>query len=240
MALCRDAGLARSDAGWDLALVLNQTLETRWKEPDEGIWEVRGGARHFTHSKMMAWVAFDRSVRAVESHGLPGPVDRWRAIRDEIHAEVCSRGFDPALNAFVQSYGSKALDASLLMMPYCGFLPADDPRVVGTVAAVERDLVRDRLVMRYSDAGNLDGLPAGEGMFLACSFWLVDNLALQGRLDEAVDLFDFLLSLRNDVGLLAEEYDTDAGRMLGNFPQALSHIALVNSAYALAEATSRT
>ena len=221
---------------WSLQRRLLRFLEDAWKQPDEGIWEVRGGPRHFTHSKVMAWVAFDRGVQAIERFGRAGPVERWRKIRAEIHREVLERGFDVELNSFTQSYDSKALDASLLVIPLVGFLPADDPRVVGTVAAIERDLYRDGFVYRYAgdDAENsVDGLPAGEGAFLPVTFWFVDNLALQGRIDEAEELFERLLSLRNDLGLLAEEWDPVTRRQLGNFPQAFTHVALVNSAFNL-------
>jgi GH15 family glucan-1,4-alpha-glucosidase len=184
----------------------------------------------------MAWVAFERGVQAVERFGRNGPVERWRAIRTEIHREVCEQGYDPELNSFTQFYGSKRLDASLLMIPLVGFLPADDARMVGTVAAIERELVRDGLVYRYShdeEARNVDGLPPGEGAFLPCTFWLADNLALQGRLDEAEEIFEQLLALRNDLGLLAEEWDPSARRQLGNYPQAFTHVALVNTAFNL-------
>ena len=220
--------------GWQLQRALVCHLETIWREPDEGIWEVRGGRQHFTHSKVMAWVAFDRAVKTAERFRLAGPVDRWRLVREEIHAEVCARGFDPTLNSFVQAYGSRQLDASLLMLPLVGFLPPDDPRVRGTVEAIERGLMSDGLVLRYDSSATDDGLPPGEGTFLACSFWLADNLALLGRHDDARRLFERLLSLRNDVGLLAEEYDTRRHRQVGNFPQALSHLALVGTALNLA------
>ena len=186
---------------------LLEHLETVWREPDEGIWEVRGERRHFTHSKVMAWVAFDRAVRSVEGFGLDGPVEPWRQLRQEIHDDVCRHGFDPELNAFVQSYGSKQLDASLLLLPVVGFLPPEDPRIRGTVAAIERQLLVDGFVLRYDSAATDDGLPPGEGAFLACSFWLADAYVMLGRTDEARRLFERLLSLRNDVGLLAEEYD---------------------------------
>ena len=211
-------------------------LEQAWKEPDEGIWEVRGPRRHFTHSKVMAWVAFDRGVQAVERFGRAGPVDAWRETRAEIHREVLENGFDVELNSFTQSYGSKRLDASLLTIPLVGFLPADDPRMVGTVAAIERELVRDGLVYRYSqdrESSGVDGLPPGEGAFLPCTFWFADNLALQGRMDEAEELFERLLALRSDLGLLAEEWDPETRRQLGNFPQAFTHVALVNTAFNL-------
>ena len=223
------AGLERDPEGPRVASKLMEHLESVWTEPDEGIWEVRGPRRHFTHSKMMAWVAADRMAKLTEAAG-QGEPDRWRALGAAIHADVCRRGFDPARNAFVQAYGAHELDASLLMIPLVGFLPPEDPRVRGTVAAIERELLVDGLVQRYTTESGVDGLPPGEGVFLACSFWLVDNLVLQGRRDEARRLFDRLLGLRNDVGLLAEQYDPRARRQLGNFPQALSHIALINSA----------
>src|SRR5690348_5980269 len=234
--LARRAGLHPDENAWRVQQALNDFLESAWKEPDEGIWEVRGPRRHFTHSKVMAWVAFDRGVQAVERFGRTGPVDRWRQVRAEIHDEVLRRGFDPELNSFVGFYGAKRVDASLLVIPLVGFLPADDPRMVGTVAAIERELVRDGFVQRYltdEKAQSIDGLPPGEGVFLPCTFWLVDNLALQGRLDEARELFERLLALRTDLGLLAEEYDPDLRRQLGNFPQAFTHVALVNTAFNL-------
>ncbi|HEU4680293.1 MAG TPA: glycoside hydrolase family 15 protein, partial [Gemmatimonadales bacterium] len=203
-------------------------------EPDEGIWEVRGPRRHFTHSQMMAWVAFDRGVRAVERYGLEGPVERWRSLRDEVHTQVCGEGFDPERGAFVQSFGSKRLDASLLMMPLVGFLPATDSRVLGTVAAIQRELTTDGFVSRYAPDVDVEGVPGTEGAFLPCSFWLVDNLALQGRHQEARVLFERLLAIRNDLGLLSEEYDPVTRRLLGNFPQAFSHIGLINTAFNLA------
>jgi GH15 family glucan-1,4-alpha-glucosidase len=226
----RKAGLPAVDADWSLECALIDHLDTIWDQPDDGIWEVRGGRKHFTHSKVMAWVAFDRAIRSAEEFGMEAPLDRWRKTRDAIHEQVCARGFDAERNSFVQSYGVKALDASLLLIPVVGFLPPSDPRVVGTVAAIERELVRDGLVIRYDTGESKDGLPPGEGAFLACSFWLVDNYVLQGRKDEAQALFDRLLALRNDVGLLAEEYDPVAKRQLGNFPQAFSHLSLINAA----------
>lgn len=232
---CRREGLPLNEPAWHLERALLAFLEGAWDLPDEGIWEVRGPRQHFTHSRMMAWVALDRAVKSVERFGLEGPVDRWAALRDEIHEEVCRRGYDPELGAFVQSYDSRLLDASLLMMPLVGFLPATDPRVRGTVAAIERELLVDGLVKRYSSARTDDGLPPGEGAFLACSFWLADNYALMGRRREAVEMFERLLALRNDVGLLSEEYDVRSGRMLGNFPQAFSHVGMVNTARNLTE-----
>jgi GH15 family glucan-1,4-alpha-glucosidase len=211
-------------------------LEKIWREPDEGLWEVRGPRQHFTHSKVMVWVAFDRAVKSIEQFGDTGPLERWRAVAAEIHDDICRKAFDPALDSFVQSYGSKALDASLLLLPLVGFLPPADPRIVGTVRAVEQRLMSGGLVFRY-DTGNVeDGLPPGEGAFLACSFWLADNWILQGRTDEAKRLFGRLVALANDVGLLAEEYDPRSGRQMGNVPQAFSHVALVNTAYNLTRA----
>jgi len=232
--IARRAGLEANDASWSLECALIEHLATIWDQPDDGIWEVRGGRRHFTHSKVMAWVAFDRAVRSIEEFGLEGPIDCWRAIRDSIHEQVCDQGFDDEQNSFVQSYGDAALDASLLLIPMVGFLPASDPRVRGTLEAIERNLVRDGFVLRYHTSEGTDGLPPGEGAFLACSFWLADNYILQGREQDARELFGRLLSLRNDVGLLAEEYDPSAKRQLGNFPQAFSHLALINTARNLA------
>ena len=221
---------------WMLQIELLKHLEKIWELPDEGIWEVRGPRRHFTYSKMMAWVAFDRAVKSIEEFGFVGPLDHWRHLRQHIHDDICAKGFDPEQNAFTQSYGAKELDASLLMMALVGFLPPDDKRLRGTVEAIERRLVVDGFVRRYDTQTAEDGLPAGEGVFLACSFWLVDNLVLLGRLDDARSLFERLLALRNDLGLLSEEYDPAANRLVGNFPQAFSHIALINSAYNLARA----
>ncbi len=230
----RKAGLKYDATSWSLECAMVGHLEKIWDQPDDGIWEVRGGRRHFVHSKVMAWVAFDRAVRSATEFGLEGPVERWREVRDAIHAQVCAQGFDPKQGSFVQSYGSGALDASLLMIAIVGFLPPEDARVRGTVAAIERGLLRDGLVLRYDTGDGHDGLPPGEGAFLACTFWLVDNYVLQDRLDEAQALFDRLLAYRNDVGLLAEEYDPAARRQLGNFPQAFSHLALINTATGLA------
>jgi GH15 family glucan-1,4-alpha-glucosidase len=228
--LARAAGLEAEPAAWDFLLVLLKFLESHWERPDEGLWEVRGPPRHFTHSKVMAWVAFDRAIKGAEAGGLEGPIERWRQLRDAIHAQVCEKGFDARSNSFVQAYDSPHLDASLLLIPQVGFLPPDDPRVRGTIEAIERNLVVDGLVLRYSTATDVDALPAGEGTFLPCSFWLADSYVLTGRREEGEALFERLLALRNDVGLLAEEYDPRAKRMLGNFPQALTHIALVNTA----------
>ena len=215
---------------WRVQKVLLAHLAQVWDEPDEGIWEVRGPRRHFTHSKLMAWVAFDRGIKSVESFGLSGPVDEWRAIRAQIHADICAKGFDAEKNSFVQYYGSNGVDAALLLIPQVGFLPPEDPRVRGTLAAIERELIVDGLVLRYRTEANVDGLPPGEGPFLACSFWLADAYEMLGRHEEAERMFEHLLSFRNDLGLLAEEYDPRAGRQLGNFPQGFSHIALVNTA----------
>ncbi len=232
----RAHGLPKESHAWALQKKLLQYLEDGWRQADEGIWEIRGPRRHFTHSKVMCWVAFDRAVRTVEEQDLDGPVDRWRAIRDRIHEEVCDKGFDPELGSFTQSYGSQELDASLLLIPLVGFLPADDERVSGTIDAVQRTLTRAGLVLRYrTDEEGVDGLPPGEGVFLPCSFWLVDCLELLGRHDEAHRLFERLLGMSNDVGLIAEEYDPEAKRLLGNFPQAFTHLALVNSAFNLAK-----
>jgi GH15 family glucan-1,4-alpha-glucosidase len=233
----RKHGAPADDNVWSLIRMMLRWLEEGWRQPDAGIWEVRGSRRHFTHSKVMAWVAFDRGVRHIDELGREGPLERWCAIRDEIHAEVLARAWNEDKQAFTQSYDSDELDASVLLMPLVGFLPADDPRVVSTVDAIRRELTVEGLVLRYRsrDDGAVDGLPAGEGVFLACSFWLADVLALQGRTDEARELFERLLDLRNDVGLLAEEYDPFEGRLLGNFPQAFTHLALLNTAYILGE-----
>jgi len=212
---------------------LMEYLETIWNEPDEGIWEVRGRRRDFTHSKVMAWVAMDRAVKAIEQFGTEGPLDRWRAVRDEIHESVCRHGYDAELGSFVQSYGSKEVDASLLMLPVVGFLPPEDPRVRGTVAAAEKRLLRGGFLDRYETRSGVDGLPPGEGAFLPCSFWLADNYVLQGRREEARALFERLVGLANDVGLLSEEYDRGLRRLVGNFPQALSHVSLINTAVSL-------
>jgi GH15 family glucan-1,4-alpha-glucosidase len=230
-------GLARDHAAWDVQQALLAHLETAWVEPDHGIWEVRGAPRHFTHSKVMAWVAFDRAIKMVESFGTDGPVERWRQIRRQIHDDVCRRAFSDKRGTFVQSYGAEELDASLLLIPLTGFLPATDPRMVDTVNAIERELKVGELVQRYRTHTSMDGLPPGEGAFLACSFWLADNFCLQGRWDQARALFERLVGLANDVGLLSEEYDPAAERFLGNFPQAFSHVALVSTAINLSHAT---
>ncbi len=230
LSLARGAGLEPIADAWQFQKKLLASLEETWNQPDHGIWEVRGEPRHFTHSKVMAWVAFDRSIADVERYKLDGPVARWRALRRKIHADICWRGYDRERKTFVQYYGSAEVDASLLLLPIVGFLPPEDARIRGTLAAVQRDLCVDGLVARYRTRPGVDGLPAGEGHFLPCSFWLADCLALCGRHDEAVALFESLLALRNDVGLLAEEYDAVARRQLGNFPQALTHMALVNTA----------
>jgi len=233
--LTRHSGIGSDRDAWALQRALVRRLESIWREPDEGIWEVRGPRRHFVHSKVLAWVAFDRAVRAVEEAGLPGPVDRWRQVREAIHADVCANGYDAERNTFTQYYGSRGLDAALLQIPLVGFLPPEDPRVVGTVEAVQRELCEDGFVLRYrtDDELSVDGLAGEEGAFLACSFWLVDNLQLMGRSAQARELFERLLALRNDVGLLSEEYDPRYGRLVGNIPQAFSHVALVNSAHNL-------
>jgi GH15 family glucan-1,4-alpha-glucosidase len=228
--LARAAGLPPEPEAWKVQVALLKFVESHWERPDDGLWEIRGPRLHFTHSKIMAWVAFDRAIKDAEQDSLEGPIDRWRQLRDTIHTQVCANGFDSKRNSFVQSYDSAHLDASLLLIPQVGFLPADDPRVVGTIAAIERSLVVDGLVKRYSTATKVDALPPGEGTFLPCSFWLADSYLLTGRRAEGEALFERLLALSNDVGLFAEEYDPNAKRMLGNFPQALTHMALVNTA----------
>ncbi len=233
-------GLPASPEAWALSRKHLEFLETGWREPDAGIWEVRGPYRHFTHSKVMCWVAFDRAVRTVEEWGNEGPVERWTQLRDEIHADVCANGYDHEVGAFVQSYGSQRLDASLLLIPLLGFLPAEDDRVRSTVEVIGRELSCDGLIARYQADGenvDVDGLPPGEGVFLPCTFWYAADLALLGRVDEAHALYERLLALRNDLGLLSEEYDPAAGRMLGNFPQAFTHLTLVACAHVLARGT---
>ena len=229
----QQGGLESLDAAWEIQRELLKYLESAWRQPDSGIWEVRGPPRHFVYSKVMAWVAFDRAVKSVERFSVPGPVDHWRQLRDTIHGEVCTRGYDASRNTFVQAYDSDELDASLLLLPSLGFLPPSDSRVLGTLAAVEKHLLRDGFVMRYDTHVVQDGLPPGEGVFLACSFWLVDAYAMCGRTEEAVALFERLLALRNDVGLLSEEYDVKAGRLVGNFPQAFSHLSVIGTAFNL-------
>ncbi|MBX3187111.1 MAG: glycoside hydrolase family 15 protein [Labilithrix sp.] len=232
----RRMGLSRNDDAWELQRLVGDWLESRWRDVDHGLWEVRGTPRPFVHSKMMAWTGLDRLVKAVEDHGLSGPVAEWRRTRAEIHDEVCRRGFNAALGSFTQSYDSDVLDASLLLMPTVGFLPHDDPRVRGTIAAIERSLVRDGFVLRYAtdeSSRNVDGLPGREGAFIACSFWMVDALVSIGRVDDARSMFDRILSVRNDVGLLSEEYDLERKRLVGNFPQAFAHVGIVNGAYML-------
>ncbi len=233
----RHKGLPRTPEGWAMGLAFIQHLERIWTEPDEGIWEVRGGRQHFTHSKVMAWVAFDRMIKSAEAFNFEGPVEHWREVAARIHHDVCTRGFDPDLGSFVQAYGSRQLDASLLLIPCVGFLPPEDPRVRGTLRAIEQRLLVDGLVMRYDSSQTPDGLPPGEGRFLACSFWLVDAYVMQRRWDDAHRLFERLIGLCNDVGLLSEEYDPRTRRLVGNFPQAFTHVSLVNSAFYLARAT---
>lgn len=233
---CRRAGLEPPQyEGEGVAKALLEFLETGWERPDDGIWEMRGPRRHFVHSKMMAWVAVDRAIRSAERGWFSGDVARWKTLRNTIHEQVCRQGFDAGLNSFVQYYGSKHLDASLLMMPLVGFLPPEDPRVLGTVKAIETHLMENGFVGRYARDPAVDGMPHGEGKFLACSFWLADNYGLQGRQEDAVRMFERLLDIRNDVGLLSEEYDPVAKRLLGNFPQAFSHVGLVNTAFNLSQ-----
>jgi GH15 family glucan-1,4-alpha-glucosidase len=222
-----------SEDDFRVLVLLLEHLETIWQQPDEGIWETRGGPQQFTHSKMMAWVAFDRGVLLAVQLKYDAPVEKWKTIRDTLHSEICAKGFNEKKNSFVQTYGSEQLDAALLLMPVVGFLPGSDPRVKGTVEAIERELMPAGLVLRYNTAKVDDGLPPGEGLFLACSFWMVSSLKAIGRVDDARALFERLLALRNDLGLLSEEYDVERKRMVGNFPQAFSHIALVNAAFDL-------
>jgi GH15 family glucan-1,4-alpha-glucosidase len=231
-------GLAPAESAWSMQQSLLTYLETRWESPDEGLWEIRGVSRHFVHSKVMCWVAFDRGVRMAEEFGRPGPTGHWRRIRDRIHRDVLAHGYDPVRNTFTQAYGTADLDAALLLIPQVGFLPPDDPRVMGTVAAVHRELAEDGFVRRYptvEEGVSADGLTGSEGAFLACSFWMAASLRQVGRVDEARDLFERLLGLRNDVGLLAEEYDPQARRLTGNFPQAFSHVPLIRTAYDLSD-----
>ena len=234
--LARQAGLPPDDEMWDVQRAIMEYLEGAWREPDNGLWEVRGPRRHFTHSKILAWVAADRMTLSVERRGIDGPAGRWRALREEIHREVCARGYDPGRNTFTQFYGSKGLDAALLLIPRLGFLPPDDPRVTGTVDAVRGELMEDGFVLRYRpEIDRVDRMPGGEGVFIACSFWLAHAFALLGRREEARELFERLLTLRNDVGLLAEEYDLGRRRQIGNYPQAYSHVAIVNTAFAITD-----
>ncbi|MEU5313458.1 glycoside hydrolase family 15 protein [Streptomyces sp. NPDC021562] len=235
LSLARSAGLPTKPHMWSIQCTLLKFLEKTWRQPDEGLWEVRGGRRHFVHSKVLVWVAADRAVKTLEDYPeLEGDLERWRAFRDEVHQEVCEKGFDPKRNTFTQYYGSRELDAALLLIPRVGFLPPDDPRVIGTVDAIRDDLGHGGFLRRYdTDAIGVDGMPGGEGAFLACSFWLADALHMTGRTDEAKELFERLVGLVNDVGLLSEEYDPESGRQLGNFPQAFSHIGLVNTALTL-------
>ncbi|CAN5345296.1 glycoside hydrolase family 15 protein [soil metagenome] len=237
LALARAAGLARDEDAWDLQCAFMDYLEGAWHQPDNGLWEVRGPRQQFVHSKLLCWVGADRMIRTVEDSGLPGPLDRWKAMRAEIHREICADGYDAERNTFTQYYGSAGLDAALLLMPRLGFLPGGDPRVIGTVDAVVRELTEDGFVLRYRpEREGVDGLPGGEGTFIMCTFWLADALALTGRRTEATALFERLLGLRNDVGLLAEEWDTVGRRHLGNTPQAFSHLSLVNTAGVLSAA----
>jgi GH15 family glucan-1,4-alpha-glucosidase len=237
----RHAGLELTGEEWSLTRALVDHVESHWRLPDAGMWEVRGPSRHFVTSKVMAWVALDRAIRDAEQYGLPAPLPRWRALREEIHREILVKGYDPDRETFTQSYGSKVLDATALLLPLVGFLPATDDRMLGTVAAIERELSRDGLLYRYttSEDTSVDGLPPGEGTFLACTFWLVAIYALSDRLGEARTLFERLLALRNDLGLLAEQYDPQSGRHLGNFPQALSHVPLIMAAQLLDDASQR-
>jgi GH15 family glucan-1,4-alpha-glucosidase len=231
--LAQQFGTGGDQEAWKLAKHLVEFVVDHWQEPDEGIWEIRGPRRHFTHSRVMAWVALDRAVRAIEKFGLDGPLKDWRRVRDQIKEEVLEKGFDPKRSTFTQYYGSDELDASLLMIPLVHFLPATDARMRGTIAAIKKELMEDGFVKRYPTAAGVDGLPPGEGAFLACTFWLVDNLALIGEIEEATQIFERMLELRNDVGLLSEEYDPRRKRLVGNFPQAFTHVGLVNSAYNL-------
>ena len=232
----RSHGIVADGVIWEVQVALMEFVEEHWRDPDDGIWEVRGPRQHFTHSRVMAWVAFDRAVRAVELHGLTGPVERWREARDAVQAEVCEQAWDDEQSAFTQYYGSKDLDASVLMMPLVGFLPPDDPRVVSTVEAIQRDLMVDGFVLRYQNRSGVDGLPGSEGAFLPCTFWLACCLAMMGRVDEAREMMIRLAGLTNDVGLISEEYDTKRQRLVGNFPQAFTHVGLVNTARGLAMA----
>ena len=234
----RQAGLAPLDESWRVSRSLLDWLSKNWDQSDDGIWEIRSDRQHFVHSRVMAWVAFDRAIKGVEHGWNEGPVDEWRRVRDAIYRQVSERGFDPARNTFLQAYESDALDASLLIMPLVGFVPANDPRMQGTVAAIEKHLMHDGFVSRYDTRVTVDGLPPGEGSFLPCTFWYVDNLVLQGRHSEAIEMFERLLKLRNDVGLLSEEYESRSNRLVGNFPQAFTHVGLINTALNLAQPSS--
>jgi GH15 family glucan-1,4-alpha-glucosidase len=238
LSAARAAGLGSDGDSWNLQRSLVNGLVETWREPDHGLWEIRGPRRHFTHSRVMVWAAFDRAVRAVEDEGMEGPVERWREARDEVCEELMTRGFDAERNTFTQHYDTREVDASLLVLPLVGFIKGDDPKMLGTIEAIETDLMRDGLLMRYRTETDVDGLSGGEHPFLACSFWLVSAYAAAGRLDDANALFDRLVGLVNDVGLLSEEYDPRAQRMVGNFPQAFSHLTLVQAAFRLRAATS--
>jgi GH15 family glucan-1,4-alpha-glucosidase len=227
--VARAGGLASSMPDWQLQCRALRHLETIWAEPDDGIWEVRGGRQQFTHSKLMAWVAFDRSIKDAERYSLEAPIDRWRNVRDQISGMILNQGFNSKKQAFTQTFGGEELDASLLLIPQMGFLPIEDRRVTTTIEAIERELLVDGFVLRYRSQSGADGLPAGEGVFISCSFWLVDVYQRQGRDADATALLDRLLALCNDVGLLSEEYDTHARRQVGNFPQAFSHLSLVQT-----------
>jgi GH15 family glucan-1,4-alpha-glucosidase len=235
----RSRGLEETDDSWHLLRALVNHLAEHWEEADNGLWEIRGPLRHFTHSRAMVWAAFDRAIRAVEQHGLDGPVEHWRELRDQVREEVLTKGFDPGRNTFVQHYDTTEVDASLLTLSSIGLVDGDDPRMLGTIAAVESDLMREGLVMRYRTDTGVDGLAGDEHPFLACSFWLVTAYARAGMTTEAAELMDRLVGLTNDVGLLSEEYDPIGKRMVGNFPQAFSHLTLVGAALALAKATGK-
>ncbi|MGH3363695.1 MAG: glycoside hydrolase family 15 protein, partial [Nocardioidaceae bacterium] len=237
--MARELHVPETDDSWDLQRVLVEELATHWDQPDNGLWEIRGPQRHFTHSRVMVWVAFDRAVRAVEVHGFDGPVSQWRKLRDEVRDEILTHGYDERRNTFTQHYDTSEVDASLLVMPLVGFIDGDDPRMLGTIAAIEEDLMEDGLLHRYRTESGVDGVPGGEHPFVACSFWLVSAYARAGRVEEAHALMERLLGLLNDVGLLSEEYDPAARRMAGNFPQAFSHLALVGAAVHLADADPR-
>ncbi len=234
--MARELHVSETEDSWDLQRALVEDLAQHWDEPDHGLWEIRGPLRHFTHSRVMVWVAFDRAVRAVERFGCDGPVEQWRKLRDQVREEILSRGYDEQRNTFTQHYDTTEVDASLLMLPLVGFIDGDDPRMLGTIEAIEQDLMHDGLLHRYRTATGVDGLPGDEHPFVACSFWLVSAYALAGRVDEAHALMRRMLGLLNDVGLVSEEYDPVAQRMAGNFPQAFSHLALVGAAVTLADA----